>query len=297
MRANSSSTSEVPMPTRTPPISAHGDVPFEPTAMNAPTTSRNTPGTAWCTCTPPSDTLFLNGPRPARINRVMTRVATNVATKAVKHRSNGSRPLSMMFSWNQSITVLSLMLASDNSFALAAPVRRWNRVGSAAGRWIGPLGDLPEDVGVVLPDLLEAESGGLLFGERRLDVVAVAAHGVPVAALDHHRDAVALDGPAARVQVHRPGLEEHDDVAGVGVRLDGAEQLLRGRRVGTPLHHLVLAVVVEGVLRGQPSPAGDEADHEAGAEEHEQDDQRDECQQIAALAERLHHDGQSDQRE
>ena len=50
------------------------------------------PGTAWCTCTPLSDTLFLNGPFPARISRVITRVATNVTRKASKQRNRGSFP-------------------------------------------------------------------------------------------------------------------------------------------------------------------------------------------------------------
>ena len=55
---------------------------------------------AWWTCKPPADTLFLNGPRPARIIRVMTRVAMNVTMKAAKHTSSGSRSCSMIVSSN-----------------------------------------------------------------------------------------------------------------------------------------------------------------------------------------------------
>ena len=84
------------MPMATAASSGHGGSGGTPTAMKAPVTSRMMPGTAWCTCTPDADTLFLNGPRPARIRRVMMRVARNVTTKAAKHRKIGSFPGSTM---------------------------------------------------------------------------------------------------------------------------------------------------------------------------------------------------------
>ncbi len=62
------------------------------------------PGTAWWTWTPLDDTLSLNGPRPARIVRVITRVPTNVTTNASRRSSNGSCPSSTTFSWNQDPT-------------------------------------------------------------------------------------------------------------------------------------------------------------------------------------------------
>ena len=46
MRANSSSTSEVPIPIITPEISAHGTSEPVPTDMKAPVTNSSMPGTA-----------------------------------------------------------------------------------------------------------------------------------------------------------------------------------------------------------------------------------------------------------
>ncbi len=54
--------------------------------------SRMIPGTEWWMCVPLAVTLSLNGPRSARIIRVITRVVMNVTTKARKHRNSGSRP-------------------------------------------------------------------------------------------------------------------------------------------------------------------------------------------------------------
>src|SRR5262245_20582768 len=52
------------------------------------------PGTEWWMWVPLAVTLSLNGPRSARIIRVITRVVTNVTTKARKHRNSGSLPAS-----------------------------------------------------------------------------------------------------------------------------------------------------------------------------------------------------------
>ena len=52
-------------------------------------------------CIPEVDTLSLNGPRPARMLRVMIRVTTNVTTNAAKHRNSAMRFLAMIVSWNQ----------------------------------------------------------------------------------------------------------------------------------------------------------------------------------------------------
>src|SRR5581483_5921583 len=64
--------------------------------MNAPVTRRMIPGTAWWTCSPDSETLSLNGPRPARIIRVITRVTTNVTMNAEKQSTRGSREAPML---------------------------------------------------------------------------------------------------------------------------------------------------------------------------------------------------------
>ncbi len=50
------------------------------------------PGTAWWTCRPLSETLSLNGPRPARIIRVTMRVTMNVTTNTAKHTNSGNFP-------------------------------------------------------------------------------------------------------------------------------------------------------------------------------------------------------------
>ena len=51
---------------------------------------KNSPGTAWCTCTPELVTRSRNGPRPDRIIRVISRVTRNVTTNAAKHRISGT---------------------------------------------------------------------------------------------------------------------------------------------------------------------------------------------------------------
>ena len=104
MRANSSSTSDVPMPMATAAICGHGDESGTPTATKAPAVSRMMPGTAWWTWTPDAVTLFLNGPSPARMRRVMVRVARNVTTKAAKHRNSGSFPGSTMLRHHHAAT-------------------------------------------------------------------------------------------------------------------------------------------------------------------------------------------------
>src|SRR3954463_10545894 len=51
------------------------------------------PYTSWWTCTPPT-LAFRNGPRPARMDRVMNRVTRNVTTKAPSiHATRTRRPL------------------------------------------------------------------------------------------------------------------------------------------------------------------------------------------------------------
>ena len=57
---------------------------------------RMTPGTTWWMCSPPG-LMFPNGPRPARISRVIERVITNVRTNAARASSMGSLPGSVMF--------------------------------------------------------------------------------------------------------------------------------------------------------------------------------------------------------
>src|SRR5215213_7297967 len=89
------------MPTMTAEISIHGRSAPVATDMKAPVTSRTMPGTAWWTCSPDVETLSLNGPRPARMLRVMMRVTTNVTTNAAKHRNSAKRFLAMIVSWNQ----------------------------------------------------------------------------------------------------------------------------------------------------------------------------------------------------
>lgn len=56
--------------------------------VNAPATSSTVPGVEWCRCTPPVDRLW-NGPRPARISRVIVRVLTKVTTNATNASSSG----------------------------------------------------------------------------------------------------------------------------------------------------------------------------------------------------------------
>lgn len=71
-----------------------------PTAPNPPMITRTTPGTTWWMCTPPG-VMFLNGPRPARISRVITRVTRNDMTNESRARSSGSFPGSTMFRYHQ----------------------------------------------------------------------------------------------------------------------------------------------------------------------------------------------------
>ena len=93
--ANSSSTRDAPAPTRTAAISIQGDWDvFRPNAISAPRTSRMMPGTAWWTWVPDAETLSRNGPRPARIIRVITRVVRKVRTKASRQIASGSFPAS-----------------------------------------------------------------------------------------------------------------------------------------------------------------------------------------------------------
>lgn len=66
------------------------------TAPKPPTTLSTTPGTTWWMCIPPG-VMLRNGPFPARIIRVMSRVIAKVSTKAARARSSGSFPGSTMF--------------------------------------------------------------------------------------------------------------------------------------------------------------------------------------------------------
>jgi hypothetical protein len=92
MSANSSSTNDEPTPTRRAEAIDHPVSDCAATPMYAPVMSRMMPGTEWWMWVPLDVTLSLNGPRSARIIRVMTRVVMNVTTKAAKHRNSGSRP-------------------------------------------------------------------------------------------------------------------------------------------------------------------------------------------------------------
>src|SRR5262245_33537752 len=89
------------MPTMTAEITAHGSSAPVATDKNAPVTRRTSPGTAWWTWSPDFETLSLNGPRPARMLRVMILVTMNVTTNAAKHRKSARRFLAMIVSWNQ----------------------------------------------------------------------------------------------------------------------------------------------------------------------------------------------------
>jgi hypothetical protein len=106
MSANSSRTSDVPVPTATAAIAAAAVPDDEPTATKAPETSRMIPGTAWWTWVPLGEMLLWKGPRPARIARVMPRVVRKVMTNAAKHSSSASLPGSTMSRCHQSWTML-----------------------------------------------------------------------------------------------------------------------------------------------------------------------------------------------
>jgi len=71
------------------------------------TTLLEASGIAVVAAVPDAETLSLNGPRPAWINRVIVRVTKNVTTKELKHSSSGTRCRSVISRWYQSCTARS----------------------------------------------------------------------------------------------------------------------------------------------------------------------------------------------